>query len=213
MFESGSENRYPSDWNKRRKKVYRRDDHKCQKCGRKGGRKGSAQLHAHHITPVSEGGSHKYSNLMTVCHSCHEDIHGHRIPTKEKSKSAGNTWKKLVWLPAWETSLDSEQNNADVEQIFEPFKRENARSKGDWIARLISLFTVVFVLITPGLLSVITQPSAMSGGILIDFLIIIIMPIILIMIPILGIPLIIISLLCGLITWFTARYILENCME
>lgn len=72
---------YPDDWDQRRKRVYRRDNYRCQNCGRQGGRRGNAELHAHHRQPVSKGGSHRTQNLVTVCKNCHESIHGHRIPT------------------------------------------------------------------------------------------------------------------------------------
>ena len=29
----------------------------------------------HHILPVNRGGSNDWSNLMSLCHSCHEKIH------------------------------------------------------------------------------------------------------------------------------------------
>lgn len=67
---------YPADWNSRRKEVYQRDDYTCQNCGVKGGHKGNAELHAHHIVPKSKGGTHKKSNLKTICKECHNAIHG-----------------------------------------------------------------------------------------------------------------------------------------
>lgn len=77
---------YPPNWDKKRKKVYRRDDHQCQKCGGRGGRRGNKQLHAHHRVPVSNGGNHDMNNLVTLCHSCHERVHGHRIPTNNDTR-------------------------------------------------------------------------------------------------------------------------------
>lgn len=67
---------YPPDWDTRRKEVYQRDDHTCQNCGVKGGQEGRAELHAHHIVPKSKGGTHKKSNLKTICKECHNAIHG-----------------------------------------------------------------------------------------------------------------------------------------
>jgi len=77
--------KYPSDWDTRRKKVYRRDNHRCNKCGARGGPRGSVELHAHHKTPISEGGSHRFRNLTTVCKSCHENIHGHGVGGRSSS--------------------------------------------------------------------------------------------------------------------------------
>jgi len=65
---------YPSDWDKRRKKVYRRDRYECQNCGR-GGESNNIELHAHHIVPKSKGGTHKMSNLISLCEKCHSAIH------------------------------------------------------------------------------------------------------------------------------------------
>ncbi|MBP1986780.1 HNH endonuclease [Halolamina salifodinae] len=83
--------RYPSDWDTRRKNVYSRDNHRCQRCGARGGRRGDAELHAHHQTPISEGGSHRYSNLTTVCKSCHEDIHGHGVGGRSSSSTSSQS--------------------------------------------------------------------------------------------------------------------------
>lgn len=66
---------YPSDWNSRRKRVYKRDNYRCQKCGNKGGRRGNTEVHAHHIKPKSKGGSHRLSNLTTLCKDCHNKVH------------------------------------------------------------------------------------------------------------------------------------------
>lgn len=32
-------------------------------------------LEVHHIVPLCEGGTHKKSNLMALCHKCHAEIH------------------------------------------------------------------------------------------------------------------------------------------
>lgn len=76
----------PDDWNTRRKEVYRRDGFKCQNCGRGGGPHGNVELHAHHIVPRSKGGTHKKSNLVTVCKTCHRAIHGDSTATVRLSK-------------------------------------------------------------------------------------------------------------------------------
>jgi ribosomal protein S20 len=74
---------YPSDWDSRRKEVYQRDNFTCQNCGRKGGQHGDYELHAHHIVPKSKGGTHRKSNLKTLCKQCHNAIHGNKpAPTR-----------------------------------------------------------------------------------------------------------------------------------
>lgn len=88
---------YPSDWESRRRNVYSRDNYTCQNCGANGGTRGSAELHAHHIVPKSKGGSHKKSNLVTLCRECHGAIHGSRdAPTTNlyNSRTSKATVKK-----------------------------------------------------------------------------------------------------------------------
>jgi hypothetical protein len=73
----GSE--YPEHWNRIRRRVYRRDDYMCQSCGAVGGAKGDTELHAHHITPRSQGGSDQPENLTTLCQACHSQVHGRQV--------------------------------------------------------------------------------------------------------------------------------------
>lgn len=70
------------DWKEQRKKCYKRDDYTCQKCNRKCvGRRDLNEnnsdllIQCHHVTPYSEGGSNKLSNLITLCVKCHTKIH------------------------------------------------------------------------------------------------------------------------------------------
>ncbi|SDJ54860.1 HNH endonuclease [Halovenus aranensis] len=69
------DNRYPDDWSSRSREIKKRDDYTCQNCGAKGGPKGNNELHAHHVVPISDGGSHKKTNLKTLCKDCHDSIH------------------------------------------------------------------------------------------------------------------------------------------
>ncbi len=66
---------YPPDWDRRRRRVYARDDHQCQNCRRRGGPYGDVELHAHHIVPKSRGGVHRLENLVTLCEPCHDAVH------------------------------------------------------------------------------------------------------------------------------------------
>jgi 5-methylcytosine-specific restriction endonuclease McrA len=74
-----SQQQYPPDWDSRRRQVYQRDDHICQGCGATGGPKGDSELPAHHIVSLSRGGSNEYSNLITLCDTCHSQVHGRPI--------------------------------------------------------------------------------------------------------------------------------------
>jgi len=72
-----SDPRKSTDWKWWRAETIIRDNYECQSCGAKGGRKGDAELEAHHIKPVSEGGETTLENLKTLCKPCHSAQHGH----------------------------------------------------------------------------------------------------------------------------------------
>lgn len=76
--------------------VYRRDNYQCQNCKQKGGNRGSAELHAHHIVALKDGGSNNKSNLITLCKSCHRAIH-----TDQKAPTAKNS-DDLADLELWQ---------------------------------------------------------------------------------------------------------------
>lgn len=89
--------------------MYRRDEYTCQNCGARGGPYGDTELHAHHIVPIAQGGSHKPSNLTTLCKQCHDAAHGRKTaPTAIRTltrKSTGTgelTFVQLIllgWFP------------------------------------------------------------------------------------------------------------------
>lgn len=54
-----------SVWKRLREAVFTRDDYTCRYCGARGGR-----LECDHVVPVSRGGGHEDSNLVTACFSC-----------------------------------------------------------------------------------------------------------------------------------------------
>lgn len=92
---------YPSDWDQRRRGVYQRDSYKCKHCGKEGGPHGSAELHAHHIVPKSEGGSHDASNLVTLCRDCHKKTESY--PEENEQNAVNNhTGRPHTWSgPEW----------------------------------------------------------------------------------------------------------------
>lgn len=86
-FQSAPGNRNIPNWDNLARQTKKRDNWTCQHCGKQGGHLGSAELHAHHIEPRSKGGEDTLNNLITVCHSCHEDLHGHSIPNGSRPSS------------------------------------------------------------------------------------------------------------------------------
>lgn len=79
---SKSSNKYPDDWDKIRRQVFMRDNYRCQECGVHGD---NAELHAHHQTPISEGGGHDINNLITLCQRCHNKKHDHSVGFSENN--------------------------------------------------------------------------------------------------------------------------------
>lgn len=67
-------------WQTIRHECFERDNYKCQYCGsdiRELLRGGSKPAEAHHIIPVSEGGTNELENLKTACYDCHKKEHSH----------------------------------------------------------------------------------------------------------------------------------------
>lgn len=74
-----------------REQVLEQDENKCQRCGKTVGGKHDATSHVHHIIPKSKGGSDDLTNLITLCHPCHEDIHGYSIPSGTNISGQGTS--------------------------------------------------------------------------------------------------------------------------
>lgn len=91
----------PDDWESRRRDVISRDNYTCQNCGRTGGPLGATELHVHHIVPKAKGGTHRLSNLKTVCNECHKAIHGDSdAPTAKPQGGKYGTKKGHILIAA-----------------------------------------------------------------------------------------------------------------
>lgn len=66
--------------------VLNRDNYTCQYCK---GKHKNFKLEVHHIIFRSQGGSDEESNLITLCHACHKDLHNGKIMPKFKGKKKG----------------------------------------------------------------------------------------------------------------------------
>jgi 5-methylcytosine-specific restriction protein A len=64
--------RYGRQWRKIRTRYVRKHP-LCERCLLEGRYVPVEEVH--HIVPLSEGGSNDESNLMSLCHSCHEKMH------------------------------------------------------------------------------------------------------------------------------------------
>ena len=68
---------YPDDWEEHRRDVFERDKYRCRNCDRLWYEEGgTAKLHAHHIVPVGQLGSHQICNIVALCAYCHAAAHG-----------------------------------------------------------------------------------------------------------------------------------------
>lgn len=63
---------YPENWDEIRREVLEQHMHRCVNCHRVGD---LDTLEVHHIVPVGAGGSHRISNLVPLCHECHQAVH------------------------------------------------------------------------------------------------------------------------------------------
>ena len=66
--------------------VLNRDGYTCQYCK---GRHKDSKLEVHHIVFRSQGGADTADNLITLCHTCHKDIHSGKINPKLKGRIKG----------------------------------------------------------------------------------------------------------------------------
>jgi hypothetical protein len=62
---------------KRRMAVLRRDDFRCQVCGRRATDYVDVELNVHHVRPWGHGGLTKENNLVTLCRTCHKGLDPH----------------------------------------------------------------------------------------------------------------------------------------
>ncbi len=63
----------PESYRKLCRQVLKRDGWRCQNCGR------LTNLQAHHVQPRSALGADTEGNLITLCASCHQAIHLHKL--------------------------------------------------------------------------------------------------------------------------------------
>lgn len=88
-------------WRKLRKEVLEENKHECEMCKKKGFY--TKANHVHHVQYVRRHPRYalsktymfqgkEYQNLMSLCHDCHEEIHGYRQPEKESKLLTEERW-------------------------------------------------------------------------------------------------------------------------
>src|SRR5580698_8630256 len=73
-----------------RRAVFQRDDWKCRRCNSR------SNLHPHHLTFRSHGGTHTMENLITLCMTCHRMLHDGKL-TVEVDPSGGSNSLVRFW--------------------------------------------------------------------------------------------------------------------
>lgn len=58
---------------KQKRRIRKRDGHRCQRCGAQVGDDSSTRLEVHHVRAFSKGGPTADPNLTTLCHECNEE--------------------------------------------------------------------------------------------------------------------------------------------
>lgn len=95
---------YPNDWDELRRRVYRRDGLRCTNCG-----SSDVVLHAHHVVPLSRGGTNSLTNLTSLCDPCHTLVHPHM---QEPQYAAD--WMRPGAVPPAKTGLPAFAENAGI---------------------------------------------------------------------------------------------------
>jgi hypothetical protein len=58
-------------------RILQRDGYQCRVCGRSPNDHVDLELHVHHVRPWAVGGGTQDSNLITLCHTCHNGLDPH----------------------------------------------------------------------------------------------------------------------------------------
>ena len=66
----------PDDWRQIRTAILRRDRYTCYRCDQV---KQNYELSVHHILPRADGGHNAQSNLITLCHTCHDYVEMNKL--------------------------------------------------------------------------------------------------------------------------------------
>lgn len=100
LLPSTALNRAPTP--KLRMQILKRDNYRCRVCGRDPANHTDVELHIHHIRPWSVGGVTEESNLITLCHTCHNGLDPHfehslykLFPKESQTCSEKKYWQGL----------------------------------------------------------------------------------------------------------------------
>lgn len=88
---------------KQRMRILQRDNFRCRICGRSPNDHTDVELHVHHIRPWVIGGITEDTNLITLCHTCHNGLDPHfdvalyrLLPDTSGVNRSSKYWKRLL---------------------------------------------------------------------------------------------------------------------
>jgi hypothetical protein len=110
----------------------------CANCG-------NQAKHAHHIVPLSIGGTDKLSNLVALCEKCHSLIHdlrftNHSHLTKQGLKKAKENGKKLGGLRPKTIEANNSRRKQNLQKALEYREILELKEKGLSYRSIASLF-------------------------------------------------------------------------
>jgi 5-methylcytosine-specific restriction endonuclease McrA len=76
-------------------KCFIRDSWKCRSCQNRNG------ITCHHVIYRSKGGSNKLSNLLTLCISCHDAVHLHKLIVNVVELTEDNLVVRFIRRKGW----------------------------------------------------------------------------------------------------------------
>ena len=86
----------PENWTRLRESTLERDNWECQVCGIDISSRSETNAHVHHIEPRSRGGTDELYNLISLCHSCHESLHGFAINPESDGRDSEKTEQNII---------------------------------------------------------------------------------------------------------------------
>jgi DNA-binding CsgD family transcriptional regulator len=106
----GTGDQLPNDWEQRREKAFIKCNNRCVNCGAEGGIDGKSVLEVHHVVPVHDDGSHRVSNLVTLCLDCHPKADQWADPSTSIEdydgwKEQARFLKQTTWLSESESKV------------------------------------------------------------------------------------------------------------
>lgn len=116
LLPAGALNRAPTP--KHRMTILKRDGYRCRVCGRSPNEHVDVELHVHHIRPWGLGGITEDTNLMTMCHTCHNGLDPHfdfslfRLMPQEEVSDRATAYRKQ--LLAYQSIVARERGSDDV---------------------------------------------------------------------------------------------------